>query len=291
MSESITAQGRVLSADDLAMIRTLLADHPDWHRTRLSRELCQRWSWIDETGRPKDMACRTLLLKLERRGFIRLPPRASPGAPNHRRFKKLPKADLDPHPIEESLKELRPFEVSMARKGADRDLFTVALARHHYLGFRGAVGKNMRYLIRDRHQRPVACLLFGSAAWKAADRDRFIGWSPKTRSARLQRITNNTRFLILPWVRVPHLASHLLGLIARRIAEDWKRTYGHPVHLLETFVERERFRGTCYRAANWIRVGETRGRTRNDRDRSIEAPVKDIYVYPLHLGFRDHLMN
>ena len=291
MSESITVQGRCLSSDDVSFIRGLLVAHPEWHRTRLSRELCQEWAWVDEVGRPKDMACRTLLLKLERRGLIQLPPRASPGAPNHRRFRKLPEVAYDQEPIEASLKELRPLEVSVVKTQAERRLFTVLLAHHHYLGFRGTVGENMRYLVRDRQKRVVACFLFGSAAWKAADRDQFIGWPPKTRSAHLQRITNNTRFLILPWVRVPHLASHILGLITRRIAEDWQRTYGHPVHLLETFVERERFRGTCYRAANWIRVGETRGRTRNDRDRSIQAPVKDIYVFPLVRNFRHQLMD
>jgi len=291
MSESITVQGRQLSVDDVSFIRSLLVAHPDWHRTRLSRELCKEWAWVDDVGRPKDMACRTLLLKLERRGLIQLPPRAHPGAPNHRRFKKLPEVDYGQEPIEAELHELRPLQVSVARSRPERNLFTVLLARHHYLGFRGTVGKNMRYLVRDRHQRVLACSLFGSAAWKAADRDRFIGWQPKTRSANLQRITNNTRFLILPWVRVPHLASHLLGLITRRIAEDWLQTYGHRVTLLETFVERERFRGTCYRAANWTRVGETQGRTRMDRDHSIQAPVKDIYVYPLRKDFRERLIH
>ena len=147
----------------------------------------------------------------------------------------------------------------------------------------------MRYLIRDRQGRPVACVLFGSAAWKCADRDAFLGWNQATRERNLQGLTNNTRFLVLPWVEVPHLASHVLGLIARRIRDDWQAKYGHPIHALETFVDRSRFRGTCYRAANWLRLGATRGRTRNDRDRNIQVSVKDVYLYPLSPDFRQKL--
>ena len=142
--------------------------------------------------------------------------------------------------------------------------------------------------MRDRHERPVACVLFGSAAWKCAARDAFIGWDRPTRERNLQRLTNNTRFLIPAWVQVPHLASHVLGLIARRIRADWQAKYGHPVHALETFVDR-RFRGTCYRAANWRRVGQTRGRTRNDREHRIQASIKDVYLYPLVKDFREAL--
>jgi len=135
----------------------------------------------------------------------------------------------------------------------------------------------------------VACALFGSAAWKCADRDAFLGWERAARERNLQWLTNNTRFLVLPWVEVPHLASHVLGLIARRIRGDWQAKYGHPVHALETFVDRSRFRGTCYRAANWLRLGSTQGRTRNDRNRSIQTTVKDVYLYPLTPHFRQEL--
>ena len=151
---------------------------------------------------------------------------------------------------------------------------------------RNTVGENIRYLVRDRLGRPVACLLFGSAAWKCAERDTFIGWEPATRQGKLQWLTNNTRFLIAPWVVIPHLASHVLGLVSRRIRGDWQCKYGHPVLALETFVDRDRFKGTCYRAANWVRLGETRGRTRNDRDHCIRAAVKDVYIYPLVANFR-----
>jgi len=168
-------------------------------------------------------------------------------------------------------------------------LFNGLLAGHHYLGHRNTVGENLRYLVRDRMGRPVACALFGSAAWKCADRDAYVGWDRLTRERNLQRLTNNTRFLILPWVVVPHLASHVLGLIARRIRADWQAKYGHPVYALETFVDRERFPGTCYRAANWRRLGATQGRTRNDRNDRIRAAVKEVYLYPLVADFRQRL--
>ena len=185
---------------------------------------------------------------------------------------------------------MRPLSVSLvAPRSEELRLFKGLLGRYHYLGHRNTVGENLRYLIRDRHGRHVACLLFGSAAWKCADRDRFLGWDRSRRERNLQGLTNNTRFLILPWVQVPHLASHVLGLIARRIRDDWQAKYGHPAHALETFVDRGRFRGISYRAANWLRLGATQGRTRNDRDRRIQAPVKDVYLYPLISDFRREL--
>jgi hypothetical protein len=153
------------------------------------------------------------------------------------------------------------------------------------------VGENIRYLVRDRLGRPVACLLFGSAAWQCAERDAFIGWEPATRQRQLQWLTNNTRFLILPWVAVPHLASHVLGIVSLRIRADWQGKYGHPVEALETFVDRDRFKGTCYRAANWLRLGETRGRTRNDRDHRIHAAIKEVWLYPLVANFRRGLCS
>jgi hypothetical protein len=180
--------------------------------------------------------------------------------------------------------------VSVAAPGSeDVRLFNGLLAHYHYLGHRNTVGENLRYLVRDCHGRPVACALFGAAAWKCAERDAFLGWERATRERNLQRLTNNTRFLIPTWVQVPHLASHVLGLIARRIRGDWQAKYGHPVQALETFVDRSRFKGTCYRAANWLRLGATRGRTRNDRAHRIRAAIKDVYLYPLSPDFRREL--
>jgi hypothetical protein len=289
MANVMVMQGRPLSDSDIGLIRGLLQQHPDWHRTRLSRELCARWDWRNARGRIKDMAARTLLLKLERAGHIRLPPRRGP-SPNGRRNRRVAPVPPPAAPICGSLRDLRPLAVSVVAPGsADLRLFNGLLAHEHYLGHRNTVGENLRYLVRDRHGRPVACALFGSAAWQCAARDAFLGWDRATRERNLQRLTNNTRFLIPPWVQVPHLASHVLGLIARRIRADWQAKYGHPVQALETFVDRSRFKGTCYQAANWLRLGATRGRTRNDRAHRIRAAVKDVYLYPLTADFRREL--
>jgi len=282
-------QGREVSGADIGLIRGLLVEHPQWGRTRLSEELCRLWDWRNAQGRPKDMAARTLLLKLERSGYIRLPPRRGPSS-NALRNRRVPLVAHATEPIRCALRDLRPLAVSVVTPGSeDLRLFNGLLGGYHYLGHRNTVGENLRYLVRDRHGRPVACALFGSAAWKCADRDAFLGWDRGARERNLQGLTNNTRFLVLPWVVVPHLASHVLGLMARRIRADWQAKYGHPVNALETFVDRDRFQGTCYRAANWLRLGATRGRTRNDREHRIRAAVKDVYLYPLIPDFRREL--
>jgi len=289
MLDGMVMQGRTVSDADIALIQDLMEADPAWGRTRLSEELCQRWDWRNAQGRPKEMAARTLLLKLERSGRIRLPPRQRPSS-NALRNRQVPLVEHSMEPIGGTLRDVRPLTVSVVSPGsADLKLFNALLTRYHYLGHRNTVGENLRYLIRDRFGRPVACALFGSAAWKCADRDAFIGWERGTRERNLQRLTNNTRFLVLPWVGVPHLASHVLGLMARRIRADWQAKYGHPVQALETFVERDRFKGTCYRAANWLRLGATQGRTRNDGEHRICAAVKDVYLYPLVADFRREL--
>ncbi len=275
-------QGRELSEEDVRLIQQLLEDHPDWCRSRLSQELCSRWDWRNARGQAKDMSARSMLLKLEQKGHIQLPPRRGP-SPNGRRNQRL--AELAPpagEPIHGPLRGLRPLLVSIAAPGsADWRLFNGLIAGYHYLGLRNAAGENIRYLVRDRNGRPAACLLFGAAAWKCAARDAWIGWSPAVRGRNLQGLANNARFLVVPWADVPCLASHVLGLLARRIRADWQAKYGHPVHAIETFVDRSRHRGTCYQAANWIRLGETAGRTRNDRHKRIRVPAKDVYIYPL----------
>jgi len=289
MQEIMVIQGRELTGEDVDLIGRLIVGHPDWGRSRLSEELCRRWDWRNAQGRIKDMAARTLLLKLERAGHIRLPRRrTNPIHGFHHR--QVPAADHDSAPIRCALRALHPLAVSVVEPGSeDLRLFNCLLSRYHYLGHRNTVGENLRYLVRDREGRPVACALFGSAAWKCAARDAWIGWERGARESNLQGLTNNTRFLVLPWVTVPHLASHLLGIIARRIRSDWQAKYGHPVHAVETFVDRERFKGTCYQAANWVRLGATQGRTRNDREHRIRAAVKDVYLYPLIRDFRREL--
>jgi hypothetical protein len=282
-------QGRRLGPEDIGLVRHWLATEPAWNRTRLSRELCERWGWRNEAGRLKDMACRTLLLKLERGGRIRLPARQRP-SPNALRNRHTQDVPCDRTPIEVPLCELQPVRIEPLGEGhPDRHLFRSLLQTHHYLGLRNCVGENLKYLARDRHTRPLACLLFGAAAWKAKARDEWIGWTPAQRQCALSRVANNTRFLVLPWVHVPHLASHLLGRVARRLDADWRVKYGHGIDLLETFVDREGFRGTCYRAAGWVPVGATAGRSRNDRDQTLAVPVKDIYLRPLFPDVRRRL--
>lgn len=282
-------QGRRLGPEELGLVRHCLATEPGWNRSRLSRELCERWNWRNGTGRLKDMACRTLLLKLERRGQIRLPARQRP-EPNARRNRRVLELTCDRTPVEGALGALHPLRIEALGEGhPDTKLFRFLLQRHHYLGLRNSVGENLKYLARDRAGRPVACLLFGAAAWKAKARDEWVGWTAAQRERGLSQVANNTRFLVLPWVRVPHLASHLLGCVTRRLDADWRAKYGHGIELLETFVERERFRGTCYRAAGWVQVGATTGRSRNDRAQTLTVPVKDIYLRPLHEAFRRRL--
>lgn len=283
---SFVLQGRLLHDDDLAQLCGLIAAHPAWSRRRLSVALAQAWHWRTPTGQLKDMAARTLMLKLEQRGLIVLPPRrrtASRRLPLVLELPLAPPAAL----ITGTLRALMPLTLDLVT--GTHPAFSHALATHHYLGYGGPVGEHLAYMVRDRQGREVACLLFGAAAWKTKPRDGWIGWNDATRARHLHLIANNARFLILPWVRVPHLASHVLGRITRRLAADWHARYGHPVHLLETFVERARFRGTCYRAANWIPVGQTQGRSRQDRDRTLCVPVKDIYLYALTPRVREEL--
>ena len=289
MAEVMVIQGRELHPEDIGLIRSLLAEHGDWRRTRISEELCRRWDWRNGQGRFKDMAARTLLLKMERAGVIQLPERRGPSS-NGSRNRTPPLVTHATESIHCALRDLRPLRVSIVEPGsADLRLFNCLLSRYHYLGHRNTVGENIRYLARDCTGQPVGCALFGSAAWKCAARDAWIGWDRGRREANLGFLTNNTRFLVLPWVTVPHLASHLLAILARRVRADWQAKYGHPVHAMETFVESDRFKGTCYRAANWMRLGSTQGRTRNDRNHCIRATVKDVYLYPLSPDFRREL--
>lgn len=290
MVEIMVIQGRRLTLQDIQWIRHLIQENPFWHRKRLSIEICQFWNWRAANGQLKDMACRNLLLKLERLGLILLPPPLK-SANNSVRHRAIQPVLHQKSPIVADLHALRPIRIAPVQDRSQEELFKTFLSLYHYLGYGGTVGENIKYLAFDRDQHPLACLLFGAAAWKIAPRDAFIGWDAETRSRNLHLLTNNMRFLILPWVRVPHLASHLLAQVAKRIAADWRQKYGHPLYLLETFVERQRFRGTCYQAANWQPVGQTKGRTRNDRYTSIQAPIKEVYLYPLTADFREVLTS
>lgn len=284
-------QGRRISPEDVALIGQWLTAHPHWNRTRLSRELCARWNWRNAAGRLKDMAARTLLLKLQGRGQIRLPPRRTASVNGARNRSFIPLAH-DQSPIQDELEALQPLRLeSLAPGDCWAPLFKFLLQRYHYLGQRNCVGENLKYLVRDRADRPLACLLFGSAAWKAHGRDSWIGWDGAQRQSHLFLLANNTRFLILPWVRVPHLASHLLSQLTLRLSADWQRKYGHPIYLVETFVERHRFAGACYQAAAWSQAGTTCGRSRNDTAGTAQLPRKDIYLKALAADFRRRLTS
>ena len=294
MNEPGIVQGRRIGLSQLEQIRQWLVGHPDWSRHRLSRHLATQWDWRNAAGQLKDMAARTLLLKLEQRGWIVLPARRRV-APSRMRYKPMPAVGLPvpESPITQALSALLPLTLTEVSRPAtsQRGLFEALLHQHHYLSYRSSVGENLQYLVSDRQSRPLACVLFGAAAWQCADRDRYVGWDAPTRSQRLHLLTNNTRFLIPPWVRVRHLASHVLSRIAQCLSRDWQGKYGHPIYLLETFVQRDRFEGTCYRAANWVRVGQTQGRSRQDRPDGThhQVPIKDIYLRPLHPQFRELL--
>lgn len=283
-TKALRVQGRTIEPEHLNQIRLLLAENPAWGRSQLSRALCQLWNWTDPAGRHKDMACRTMLLKLEAMGLITLPPRRMHGRGSRRHVEPDFLLQASP-PLQASLADISPVSLLDARTSPEhRRLFAHLISSHHYLGFRD-VGRNMKYLALDRHGDPVGCLLFGSAAWKARPRDLYIGWDAQTRERNLHLLVNNTRFLIPPWVRVPHLASHLLSRAAARLPGDWMERYGYRPAMLETFVDRSRFAGTCYRAANWICVGQTQGRSRQDRHKTLVVPVKDIYLHPLLKDF------
>jgi hypothetical protein len=291
VSQSLIVQGRRLDRPELENLRQWVGEHPDWSRRRLSLELASRWDWRNGAGQLKDMAARTLLLKLHQRGLLELPARRQ--APTNRMrcgAAELALPEESPEAIGCALEELGPLQVKeISRDAAERAWVKGALGRSHYLGFNGVVGENLQYVVSDAQNRRLACLVFGAAAWKCQERDQFIGWSAEQRERNLSLLANNTRFLVLPSVRVRRLGSWIWGRIHRRLAQDWLAKYGHPVVLVESFVEQPRFRGAVYRAANWQRVGQTRGRTRQDRHTCMEVAVKDIYVSPLRHGFREVL--
>ncbi len=289
-----TLQGRQFGSAQLTEIQSLQSQHPEWSRYKLSRQLALLWNWRTAGGQLKDMAARTLLLKLQQRGWIQLPARrmASPT-----RSGRVEPRDgslrLDETALECSLPSLGPLqfqEVSREARQGRRAELEECLQRYHYLGYRSRVGQNLQYWVGSAQGRPLACVVFGAPAWQCAARDRWIGWSSDQRTQRLGWIANNTRFLILPWIRVAHMASHILSRISRQIGADWQAKYGQRLYLLETFVDRQRFAGTCYRAANWMSLGQTRGRGRQGPSPEIlSTSIKQVYVYSLDRRFRQHL--
>jgi hypothetical protein len=289
-----TLQGRPFGPAHLAQIQCLLDQHPEMSRYRLSRELALMWNWRSAEGQLKDMAARALLLKLQQRGWIQLPVRRMASPTRSGRVEPQDSSLwLDETPLECCLPSVSPLllqEVSQLSREGRRAELEECLRRYHYLGYRSRVGQNLQYWVGSGQGRVLACAVFGAPAWQCAARDQWIGWSMEQRAAGLGWIANQQRFLILPWIRVPHLASHILSLISRRIGADWQAKYGQAVYLLETFVDRQHFAGTCYRAANWMSLGQTKGRGRQGPSGKIlSTSIKQVYVYPLHRRFRQHL--
>ena len=294
MIDTVRIRGREIGSEELEQIRTWLCLHPQWSRRRLSQELARDWDWRTPTGQLKDIAARDLLNRLEARGLIALPARQRRGGRQKPRATGSdPQAWLGlsgPATVQSrSLSELLPLSWHLVRSGEPQRAWVArCLDEHHYLGYPDPLGQ-LHYLVGDRYGRAVACLLFGAACWKVAAREAFIGWSDAQRQKSLGHLANNSRFLILPGVQTPHLASYLLAGAVRQLRADWLAQHGRPLWLVETFVEQERFAGTCYRAANWLKVGQTQGRTRNDRQHRIAAPIKDVYLLGLVLDWRRRL--
>jgi hypothetical protein len=278
----------VLTDERVKQIQDIIEQNPDWNRTKISKEICILWGWQNPDGQIKDISCRDMLRGLEKAGRIRLPARQKVSRANGG-ADKVVHFEHDATQINAKLAELRPLCVSKVSDGEELTQFKSLIDQYHYLGYDRSIGENIKYMVHDRSGRPLACLLFGAAAWSCRGRDEYIGWSKHEREQGLRFLTNNSRYLILPWISSPHLASHVLSLISRRIADDWHHKYGHTVYCIETYVEIGRFKGTCYKAANWVKVGATTGRGRNGGHHNAIVPVKDVYVYPLTRGFRKTL--
>lgn len=281
-------RGRQVTSEDVVFIRELIAQHSQLSRRKLSAKLCEAWQWKQANGALRDMVCRGLLLMLHRAGEIELPAvRQVSLNPFVRRERPQPVL-IDAAPLAERLDQIGPIELAQVRRTADEPLFNSLIEQHHYLGYEQPVGEHLKYLILA-HGRPIACMAWSSAPRHIASRDRFIGWTAEERKRNLRFLAYNTRFLILPWVRVEHLASHILGRVAQQLSRDWQQMYGHAVYFAETFIDPGRFRGTCYRAANWKLLGLTTGRGKASNSKRPNRPIKEVLGYPLHRNFRELL--
>jgi hypothetical protein len=283
-------RGREIGAEQIAFLRQFIAERPGISRRRLSAKLCEAWQWKQANGALCDMVCRGLLLRLHRAGQIELPPvRYTPPNPLAQREPPAPLL-IDSTPIRGPLAQLQPIKIQSVRRTSEEALFNSLMEQYHYLGYEQPVGEHLKYVVWSQG-RPIACLAWSSAPRHLASRDRFIGWNAEARRRNLRFLAYNTRFLILPWVEVPHLASHLLARVTKQLSHDWERLYRHPIYFVETFVDPERFRGTCYRAANWILLGATTGRGKDDQTHRPNRSLKQVLGYPLAPRFRELLQE
>ena len=276
--------------DDVAFINQLIKDNPDDSRWALSKKLCVDWNWVQSNGTLKDMVCRGLMLELHRAGHIKLPP-ARQHTCNPLIDRKKPDAvKVDRTPVEGELSELKPLTFRQVRRTPEEKRFNGLIECYHYLGYCHPVGEQLKYIVYTG-QRPIACFAWSSAPRHIGCRDRFIGWSQHDRKRNIHLLAYNSRFLVLPWVRIRHLASYLLGRMSRIVPQDWSRIYHHPILYLETFIDTERFAGTCYKAANWIYLGDTTGRGKNDQTHKVNRSIKAVWGRPLSKQFRSQLIE
>lgn len=278
---------RQFSVADLEFIRQLIQTNPQLNRTALSQAVCDHLQWFQVNGRRKDMTCRDALRRLEKLGLVTLPPPRHQNGNGHWQPALTPATAPQP-PLLAPVTALAPLKLQVVTQRPNQRLWNEYLHRYHYLGSKPFAGAQLRYWIQSPHGC-LGLLGFSAAAWKIAPRDRWLGWNDAQRVKNLPLIVGNSRFLIFPWVQVPHLASTILARVARQLPTDWQQRHGYQPVLLETFVEQPRFRGTCYRAANWIYVGQTQGRGKMDRTNQHAVPIKDIYLYPLVPNFRQQL--
>jgi hypothetical protein len=284
-------RGKNVTVQEVELIKELIAQHPLLSRRRLSERLAAAWNWVQANGVLRSMVCRGLMLQLHRGGFIELPPvRCINPNPLAQRRKPSPLLNPTWDTIQGPLRELGALEIRQVRRTPEEKLFGSLMEAHHYLAYTQPVGEHLKYLIYAQGT-PIACMAWSSSPRHLGPRDRFIGWTQAQRRANIHLLAYNSRFLILPWAKVPQLASHLLGRVATVLSRDWQHLYHHPIWLLETFIDPERFAGVCYRAANWIHVGQTTGRGKDAQTKKANRSLKQLWVLPLARDFRDKLQG
>lgn len=284
----LTYRGKAATKEDVEFINTLIRKNSTASRYALSKELCRAWNWVQPNGVLRDMVARGFMLKLHREGYITLPPPKRTIKNPFVNRKRPPKIEIDQTRLSTALSRIRPLEIRQVKNTPEEKIFNSLIEHHHYLGYCHPVGEQLKYMVYA-HKRPIACFSWSSAPRHIGARDRHIGWTKDHRATNLYYIAYNSRFLILPWIQVPHLASHLLGLMAKNISGDWEKIYNHPLYFLETFVDTERFSGTCYKAANWHYLGNTTGRGKDEKKHIQTRSIKAVWGYPLVKDFRSRM--
>ncbi|MBU1342928.1 MAG: DUF4338 domain-containing protein [Proteobacteria bacterium] len=285
--EPLVIRNRKITAQDLQFIQSVVHEYWGKGRTQISKILCTKWNWVQPNGRLKDMACREVLLTLYRKGLLDYPPPLQSSNNVKRAVSKIP---VKEEPINCHVNDLDPIWIKMVRNTDQEPLYDSLVDQYHYLGHAQIVGNYLKYMA-FAGETPVACIGWGSAAWAVQSREEFIGWTKPVKNKNLHFVVNNTRFLVLPFVTVKCLASKVLALNIKRISSDWIKVYNYPLYMLETFVEQERFKGTCYKASNWIQVGETKGTSKKGHKHLKHGKIKDVYLYPLDKNFKKLLVT